>query len=88
MRPRMSNIRTITPPMTPPAMAPVLIFEVEEVVNELVVFPDVIDAAAAAAVDDDGDNDNDDNDDNDAEGSAEDWGSVVVSDTVVGEVVG
>jgi hypothetical protein len=52
MRPRMTNTRATTPPMAPPAMAPALIFEVEEVVNELVVFPDVVDAAAAATVDD------------------------------------
>lgn len=76
MRPRISNTRATTPPMAPPAMAPALTFEVEEVVNELVVFPDVIDAAAAAAADDD-----------DADGSAEDWGDVVESATVVGEGV-
>lgn len=75
----MSNTRATTPPMAPPAMAPALIFEVEEVVNELVVFPDVIDAATAAAADDD--------DDDDADGSAEDWGGVVESATVVGEGV-
>lgn len=74
----MSNTRATTPPMAPPAMAPALIFEVEEVVNELVVFPDVIDAATAAAADDD---------DDDADGSAEDWGGVVESATVVGEGV-
>lgn len=71
----MSNTRATAPPMAPPAMAPALTFEVEELVNELVVFPDVIDAAAAAAADDDED------------GSAEDWGAVVESATVVGEVV-
>ncbi|KAG1718285.1 hypothetical protein EDD22DRAFT_855534, partial [Suillus occidentalis] len=74
MRARMSNTRATTPPMAPPAMAPALIFEVEEVVSEPVVFPDVIDAAAAAA-------------DDDADGSAEDWGDVIESATVVGEGV-
>lgn len=70
----MSNTRATTPPMAPPAIAPALIFEAEEVVNELVVFPDVIGAAAAA-------------DDDDAGGSAEGWGDVVESTTTVGKVV-
>lgn len=74
MKPRMSNTRATAPPMAPPAIAPALTFEVEELVNEPVVFPDVIDAAAAAA-------------DDDEDGSAEDWGDVVESATVVGEVV-
>lgn len=53
MRPRISNARTTTPPIVPPAMAPALRFEVEPVVT-LVVVPGYDDAdAAAAAADDD-----------------------------------
>lgn len=47
----MSNIRKTTPPMTPPAMAPTLIVEAEEVVKLLVVLPDDIDTAAAVEYD-------------------------------------
>ncbi|KAG2061232.1 hypothetical protein BDR06DRAFT_992747, partial [Suillus hirtellus] len=71
--------RTTTPPITPPAMAPVLPF-VEGIVNELVVFPDDVDAAAA-----------DDDDNDDVFCSAEDWGDVttavgVVEPDTIGEV--
>lgn len=81
MSPRTSNTRTTTPPITPPAMAPVLPF-VEEIVNELVVFPDDVDAAAA-----------DDDDNDDVFCSAEDWGDVttavgVVEVDIIGEVPG
>jgi hypothetical protein len=66
----MSNTKTTTPPMTPPAMAPTLILEAERVSMVLVVLPDDVDAAAAA--EDDG-----------AVDSAEDWSDVCVVDTLV-----
>lgn len=80
----MSNARTTTPPITPPAMAPTLVFEVELAAKVLVVFPD--DVVAAAAEDDD----DDDDDDDDAVGPAEDWGNIdeditVLARALVGE---
>lgn len=68
----MSNTRTTAPPTTPPAMAPTLIVEAEEVVN--VVVPFDVDAAATA-------------EDDDAVDSTEDRDDVVTTEGFVGEVV-
>lgn len=70
----MSNIRKTTPPMTPPAMAPTLIVEAEEVVKVLVVFPDDVDAAAATEGDD-------------AVDSAGDWSDVMTDKTALVSVL-
>lgn len=64
----MRNTRATTPPMTPPATAPILISEAEEVVKVWVVFPHDVDAAAAG---------------NGAVDSAEDWSGVSELDVVV-----